>query len=293
MLNNPIRVALIGAPNVGKSSLLNALVGEKTSIVTGLAGTTRDQIRGFVDNLEISDTPGIMQGDRVLEKHMRKSISNAVQSADIIVYVVDAGLIDFSDLQKITNYQSKQIPIIVAVNKIDKTPRVILLAGLEKLAKLYFVSAVVPVSAKTGAQIGTLLDEIKKACPQGTPSESLADDTYTDQTVRQMSAEIIRESIIKNTRDEIPHGVAVIITQFTESSKSTEIHADIVCEKQSHKPIIIGHGGAMLKKIGIQARIEIEKLTGTSAKLYTHVIVRPDWKDDKDLLSRSPHVGHH
>jgi GTP-binding protein Era len=290
--NDTIRIALIGEPNVGKSSLLNALVGEKASIVTGLAGTTRDQIRGFVEDFEISDTPGMNKGTSLLGKHMRKSISSAVQSADIIVYVLDAAKFNDADIKKIENYRGKtEIPLIVAVNKCDLVPAQKLLQKLEKLNPTG-ARAIIPCSVKTNLNIQTVFDEIKKLSK---PIESVIarpndTDIYTDRSIKDLSAEIIREAIIKNTRDEIPHGVAIVITKFIENTASCEIHADIICEKQSHKPIIIGKGGAVLKKIGIEARKEIEKLMDTQVKLYTTVIVRPNWQNKIDILSRTPHA---
>ena len=566
------KIVVIGAPNVGKSSLVNALIGEQTSIVTDLAGTTRDLIRGFVGDFEILDTPGMLKSDDLLSRHMRKSISAGVRDADMILYVIDATNFDDRDLEKIGNYRDKQ-PVIVAVNKTDKTTFQKLMPRLDKLNGLGFVRAIVPVSAKTGYNVGALEKELnnnlntqgvkidlhihttnsdgtdttqeiidqaiagkidilsitdhdsvesyfdlkgienKNQVPtiitgvelsfdyknslrdmlgynidvtimkdwlekqyslkkrlekqnkilknfsevlrakgmivddnmkikngyksegydlvyksitshkenlekfpfiknnsrfywdyfqnpksdlfvgehEGAPtmkqaidiihksgglaflahpfkyerdldnvnklindaiesgidgieiyhSEHLpgdaeylakiakdndlfisggsdyhgldkkpgtklvvgldnvkvelkdiqpwldqSNDNYTDQSVRQMSSEIIRGAIIKNTRDEIPHGVAVIITKFVETTKDTEIHADIICERQSHKPMLIGKGGAMLKKIGMDARAEIEKLLDTHVKLFTHVIVRPGWKNDKELLAK-------
>lgn len=256
----------------------NALVGETVGIVTDLAGTTRGQIRGFVGGLEIVDTPGMLNGGTLLHKHMRKSISAAVGSADAILYVLDGTNFDAAQVQKIANYRTKNIPVVVAVNKTDKTNIEKLYPKLELLKPLEFVRAVVPCSAKTGHNIDILKKEL---------NFNIDDDgeNFTDQSVRGMSAEIIRAHVIKNTRQEIPHGVAVVITKFTESQGVTEIHAEILCEKPNHKPIIIGSRGANLKKIGIDARTEIEKLTDTHVKLFTTVIVRPNWKNDRDIVA--------
>lgn len=274
---------MLGAPNVGKSSLLNALVGEHVSIVTNLAGTTRDKISGFSDRFEIVDTPGMHKSAHMLGKHMRKSISAAVSDAAVIVFVLDATAIASADITKISNYRDKQ-PVIVAVNKTDRTNFEKLYPVLESLNKLDFVRAIVPVSAKTGLNIDVLASEIAKIVP---PSTTAPDpDIYTTQTMRQMAAEIIRGAIIENTRAEVPHGVAVLVTKFTARPDVTEIHADIICEKDSHKPILIGRGGTTLKKIGMTARKRIEELAGGRVSLITHVVVRPGWKNDKELLEQ-------
>jgi len=242
----------------------------------------------------------MLKGSTVLHKHMRKSISSAVQSADVILYVLDN---DFTkgDIQKIANYNNdKNRNLIIAVNKTDRTTINDLYPKLATLAPLTFVRAIIPVSAKTGFNIDILESEIKKIAGSFTslsashnPSEhkttndeSFDDDTFTDQSTKFMSAEIIRGAVIKNTRDEIPHGVAVIITKFTDTNP-IEIYADILCEKPTHKPIIIGKNGENLKKIGIMARTEIEKLTDTPVRLYTHVLVRRDWKNTLDFSQNS------
>jgi len=288
--NGEMVVALLGEPNVGKSSLLNALVGETVAITTDLAGTTRGQIRGYLGNIEIIDTPGMLSSHVTkdnLAKHMRKSISAAVAEADLLLYVLDAVNFTDGDIEKIANYRDKK-PVIVAVNKADKTNFEKLYPRLAKLNTLGFVRAIVPVSAKTGFNINVLTQAIiptPSSLRDATPSFDEG-ELFTDQSVRAMCQEIIRKALIENLRAEIPHGVAVLITKFQETQKAIEIHADIICQKPSHKPIIIGSGGGMLKRIGTQARAEIEKLLDTPAKLYTHVIVREGWKNDKDLIAR-------
>jgi len=270
-----INIAIIGEPNVGKSSLLNALVGENVGIVTDLAGTTRDQIRGFAGGAEIVDTPGMFRGGTLLHKHMRKSISAAVSNANILLYVLDAGKFDDRDVTKISNYKGK-LPVVVAVNKCDIVKPDKLFPKLELLKPLDFVKSVIPVSARTGYNLDILRRKLGITEENG--------EEYTDQSVKDMCSEIIRGAVIKNTRQEIPHGVAVVITKFTERATETEIHAEILCEKSAHKPIIIGKGGALLKQIGILARTEIEKLLETHVKLFTTVIIRPNWKNDRDIL---------
>ena len=282
-----MKVVLLGEPNVGKSSLLNALINEHVSIVTDMAGTTRDKIRGYIDNIEIIDTPGMHKAGHTLGKHMRKSISVAVADAELIIYVLDA--LDFTkkDIEKISNYRDKQ-SVIVAVNKADKSTLEKLYPKLAQLNDLDFVRAIIPVSAKTGFNIDILRAEIAKNSPS--LEKEATNELYTDQNIRSMSAELIRMALIKNLRSEIPHGVAVLITKFKETSDTTEIHADIICEKPSHKPIIIGKGGKTLKEIGSMARTEIEILLDTHVKLFTHVIVREDWKNSKEILTKLGHT---
>jgi len=280
------KVSILGEPNVGKSSITNKLVGEDVSIVTDLHGTTRDQIVGYVEDLEIIDTPGMLKGSTLMDKHMRKSISHAVANADILLYVLDATRFDERDVKKIGNYRDKGLPVIVAVNKVDAVKPEKLVAGLTLLNGLDFVKSVIPCSVRTGYNIDVLKSELQKY-KTSSCTDCGCDDIYTNQSVKQMAEEIIRGAVIINTRDEIPHGVIVSITKFIETSSCVEIHADIICERKSHKPIIIGSGGSVLKKIGIQSRKKIENLVGVQVKLYTCVIVRENWKNNNDIV-RSP-----
>ena len=283
-MNNKFgKVVFIGEPNVGKSSILNALVGEPVSIVTDMAGTTREAVRGYLDGdgwqIEFLDTPGM--GSRKkdsLDKFMGKNISVAVQQADVICYVLEVGYIRDEYIRKAKNLQDKK-PLIVVVNKVDKT-------NFEKLypdlAKLNDVGvAVIPVSAKKGDNLDILVNEIVRFLPKG--EKQVDEDEYTDQSVKKMCAEIIRGSLIERVKKEIPHGIAVVITGFSQKQKIIEISADVICSKQSHKPIIIGKRGAMLKEVGIAARKKIEELTGTHVRLNTHVLVKEDWREKKEI----------
>jgi GTP-binding protein Era len=281
------KVVLLGEPNVGKSSLLNKLVGEPVSAVTPMAGTTREQIRGYRtdDGFQIIflDTPGMGKGRARtgLDKFMNKSISRAVAEADVICYVLDATAFGRSDIQKIVNLRDKR-PIVVAVNKSDKTNYAKLYPKLAGLNALDFVRAIVPVSAVHGENLDALVSEIVKTLPEGTREADT--DEYTDRSVRQMCAEILRAQLIKTLSAEIPHGIAVRVTRFTEKSSDIEIDAEIICAKPNHKPIIIGKRGAVLKSVGTAARREMEKLTGRHVRLNTHVLVREGWKDSNSML---------
>ena len=277
-------VVFMGEPNVGKSSLLNALVGEQVSIVAGMAGTTRESVRGYLSGdgwqIVFLDTPG-MDKKTVrdgLQKLMSKNISGAVTESDVICYVLDALDIQDEYIQKIRNLKDKK-PLIVVVNKIDRTNFEKLYPNLQKLNELGLV--VVPCSSKTGKNMDVLIQDIVKHLPEG--SAEFNEEEFTDQSVRKICAEIIRGALIEYLRQEVPHGVAVKIVVFNEKPKEIEIDAEIICAKPSHKPIIIGKGGAMLKKVGISARKKIEELTGKHIRLSTHVLVRENWRDSKEV----------
>jgi len=283
------RVVFIGEPNVGKSSLLNALVGESVSIVTDMPGTTREEVRGMRNGITFLDTPGMGRSKTSLDKFMNKSISSAHASADVIVFVLDAT--DFKGFEKIGNFSK---PVIVAVNKTDKTNFEKLYPKLQLLTTK--AAAIVPCSAKTGFNLDVLVAEIVKLLPEGT--KEFGDDDYTDQSLRKMCAEIVRGELIKRLKADVPHGLAVTITSWREQAKNSplnrrggtagdgvvEIDAEIIVAKQSHKPIVIGKKGTMLKDAGIAARKQIEKLVDKHVRLITHVVVREGWKDKADVL---------
>lgn len=278
-------VVLLGEANVGKSSIMNALIGEHVSIVSSLPGTTRDQIRGITeDGIIFIDAPGmqIKKVDGMLGKHMSKSISTAVANATVICYVLDATNFTDKDIQKIKNYQDHNKPVIVAVNKADIVNFEKLYPKLVKLNELSFVKEIIPVSAKTKYNLDVLLKAISNICKK--PASSTISDNYTDQSVKFMTQEIIRGVLIENLHSEIPHGIATMINSWNETEKSVEIRCDIICSNPRHKPIIIGKNGNMLKQVGIDARTKIEKLVGKHVVLSTRVIVRSEWKNNKALL---------
>ena len=280
-------VVLLGEPNVGKSSIVNAVVGEAVSIVTDLAGTTRTQIRGVktVGNAQIIflDTPGMVGAKRnLLDKSLSKSISGAVADADIILYVLDATDIKAEHIQKIKNYSDQRKPLIVAVNKVDRVKMENLYPKLADLNKLSFVEAIVPLSAKSMFNIDVLESELVKHLPHG--EFQFETDDYTDQPMRAMATEIIRGELVKRLHAELPHGIAVRIATWNEQSRSLAIHAEIICDKPSHKPIIIGKKGSVLKEVGIAARIALEELTQKHVRLTTHVLVRESWREKKALV---------
>lgn len=287
------KVVLIGEPNVGKSSIVNAIVGEDVSIVTNIAGTTREEIRGIktTDKYQIIflDTPGMHKAHNQLQKFMSRSISHALSGADLIVYVIDST--DFKDayIKKLSNYENAGIPVIVVINKTDKTTFEKMYPRLDALGKLSFVKSIIPTSVKNGFNIDVLEGEIAKYLPYGIAMHD--EENYTTQTTKKMSEEIIRKSLLELTKREIPHSVAVKITKFDEGKKEIEIHADIFCDRESQKPIIIGKRGELLKRVGETARKEIQALTGKHIKIFTHVIVREGWRDKKSILDDLGYMG--
>jgi len=275
------RVVFIGEPNVGKSSLLNALVGESVSIVTDMPGTTREEIRGVLNGngyqIVFLDTPGMGKAKSDLDRFMNKSISAAHGAADVICYVLDA--MNFQNIEKIGNFSK---PVVVAVNKTDRTTFEKLYPKLQQLAGSK-AAAIVPTSAKSGFNLDVLVAEIVKLLPAG--EAQFNEDEYTDQSLRKMCAEIVRGELIKRLAKDVPHGLAVTIAEWKETGKDLEIKAEIYVGKPSHKPIVIGKKGAMLKDVGIAARKQIEELTGKHVRLKTHVLVREGWKDKAGILT--------
>jgi GTP-binding protein Era len=274
------KVVFIGEPNVGKSSLLNALVGEAVSIVTDMPGTTREEIRGVLDTKDYQiiflDTPGMGKAKTDLDRFMNKSISMAHAEADVIVFVLDAT--NFRGVEKVGNFSK---PVVLAVNKTDRSSFEKLYPKLNSLDTRK-VKAVVPVSAKTGHNLDSLVAEIVKLLPEG--EKQFGADEFTDQSTRKMCAEIVRGELIKRLRSDVPHGLAVNIVEWKEATNGLEVKSEIIVGKQSHKPIVIGKKGAVLKEVGIASRKQIEELTGKHVRLNTHVIVREGWKDKDGIL---------
>ena len=255
-------VAVVGRPNVGKSTLVNRLVGEKVSIVSPKPQTTRNRILGIVgteqSQVVFVDTPGIHKPKTKLGEYMEKSVQDAVQGIDILCVLIDASKPRPEDHELAESYKGFKVPKYLLLNKTDLVRPQDLLPIISSFADAGF-DMVLPISAKAGEGVDTLMQEIYKHLPQG--PKYYPDDLWTDQNERQMIAEIIREKALMNLREEVPHGIGVEVLSVKEIRKDlTEIQADIYCERASHKTIIIGRKGEMLQKIGSQARADIEKL---------------------------------
>ena len=274
-------VAILGRPNVGKSSIMNRIVGEKVAIVSNHPQTTRNKLLGVATGpdwqLVFVDTPGLHKPRTKLGEYMMKSASDAREGVDAVLAVVDSQRIGGGDKAVLSDIQSMNCPRFLAVNKIDIVPPEKLMPQLAELNEFHF-DQIFSVSARTGENIDLLTRKLIEAMPEG--PKYFPDDMITDQPERVMCAEIIREKALNNLRDEIPHGVGVEMLQIKKLSDNlTEIHANVYCEKESHKSIIIGKQGAMLGKIGSQARVDIERLLGTKVMLKLWVKVRLDWRN--------------
>lgn len=279
-------VAIIGEPNAGKSSLINALVGDTVAITAAMAGTTRQAIRGILNtnNAQIIfvDTPGMQPATNLLERQMNRAISGAVKSADVICFVIDVTNVNSRALSKLANYQDFGVPVILALTKIDRAQPAKILTALQRLQEFTFVKDFVPVSALKRQGLSDLVTCLEKYLPIGQPIFDR--DVYTDSTERAMATEIIRSAVINRTADEVPAGVKVVITEFNAVDRSIKIAADIICDKVNHKKIIVGAQGKMIRQIGIDARRELEKLLGRHVVLSTFVIVREGWRDQVNWL---------
>ncbi|MGI6020127.1 MAG: GTPase Era [Lachnospiraceae bacterium] len=282
-------VSIIGRPNVGKSTLLNTIVGQKIAITSNKPQTTRNRIRAVYNGEEgqvvFVDTPGMISraGNR-LGEYMIKSAKSAVADCDAILWLIEPSSYIGKEDKKISEILKKSdIPVILVINKIDSIEKTKLLAIIDSFRQLMDFEEIIPISALRNKNVDELMENIFKYIPYG--PEFYDPDTVTDQTERQIVAEMIREKSLHALGQEIPHGIAVVIDTMTEREDSEErfvdIEATIVCEKESHKRIIIGKNGAMLKKIGTNARFEIERMLDCRIYLKLYVKVRNNWRDSQ------------
>lgn len=284
-------IAITGRPNAGKSTLLNHIVGEKVAIVSSKPQTTRTKILGVKSGedyqLVLIDTPGIHKPHNKLGKRMEKYIYTATQDIDALVYVIDCNIKDSElELEKeaLRGLKTSDVPVVLAVNKIDTIPKLQLLPILDKLKDLYDFSDIVPISAQKGNNLNALFDKLKEFLPEG--PKFFSDDIITDQPERQIVSEFIREKALRLLNKEIPHGIAVEIEKMKKKDNgSYEILAAIYCERQSHKGIIIGKGGEKLKQIGSQARADIERFLGEKVYLELWVRVKDDWRNRENFIT--------
>ena len=282
-------VTIIGRPNVGKSTLMNRIIGQKIAITSNKPQTTRNRIQTVFTNetgqIVFLDTPGIHKAKNKLGEYMVSAAFNTLKEVDLILWLVEPTDYIGAGEQRIAEVlKSVNTPVFLVINKVDTIKKEEILKVIDSYRKLHDFAEVVPVSAMKGTNTDELVDEIFKYLPYG---ELFYDeDTITDQPVRQIVAEIIREKALKCLDEEIPHGIAVYIDTMKErqNGKIVDIEATIVCEKDSHKGIVIGKQGAMLKKIGSVARYEIERLVEMQANLKIWVKVRKEWRDSDTQL---------
>ncbi len=282
-------VSLIGRPNVGKSTLMNCLIGEKIAIISSKPQTTRNKIQSILttDDMQVIfiDTPGLHTPKSKLGNYMVKSAENTLSNVDIVMYLIEPyEKIKDSDRAILERLDKVKAPVFLIINKIDTVEKPELLKVIEAYSKEYPFKEIIPISALKNKNTEDLLNAIKKYIPEG--PKYFPDDMITDQPERQIVAEIIREKALYLLQDEIPHGIAVEITSMKprKDKDITDIEATIYCERETHKGIIIGKQGSMLKKIGSNARRDIERFIAGSVNLQIWIKVKKDWRDSDFLL---------
>lgn len=279
-------VAILGRPNVGKSTLMNKMIGEKVAIVSNRPQTTRNRIMGVVSHedwqIVFLDTPGLHKPRTRLGEYMVKAAKDATDGIDALIVMVDGSEVGPNDREIVETMKKERVPKVLVVNKTDMVAEEKLMSVLASFNDCGY-DAVVPLSAQTGKGLEELTRVLRGFLPEG--PRYFPSDMVTDQPERVLCAEIIREKALRNLREEVPHGIGVEMMAMTRLSDTlTEIQATIYCEKASHKGIIIGKQGAMLKTIGTQARLDIERLLDTKVSLKLWVKVREDWRNRKDDL---------
>lgn len=281
--------ALIGRPNVGKSTLMNRLIGQKVAITSPKPQTTRNRIQTVYTDDEkqivFLDTPGIHKAKNKLDKYMVSVAEKTLAEVDVVLWLVEpTTFIGAGEKHIIELFKKTDTPVILVMNKIDRVKKEELLVCLDAYSKEGKFAEIIPCSALTGENTDGVLELIGKYLPEG-PMYYDA-DTLTDQPERQICAEMIREAALRNLSQEIPHGIAVVIDSMKErpGGRLIDIDATIICERDSHKGIIIGKQGAMLKKIGIAARNDMEAMLGCKVNLQVWVKVKKDWRDSDMLL---------
>lgn len=282
-------VSLVGKPNVGKSTLMNCLIGEKIAIISNKPQTTRNKITSILTKEDYQavfiDTPGIHKPKSKLGHYMVKSAETSLNEVDVVLMLVEPSEkvweMDSYVIEKLKNVKT---PVVLVINKVDTVEKETLLKVIDVYRGFYNFAEIVPVSALKGENTDTLLQVIKKYLPEG--PQYFPADMVTDQPERQIASEIIREKALRLLQDEIPHGIAVEITSMKkrQDKNLVDVQATIYCERDSHKGIIIGKQGSMLKRIGTYARQDIENLLGSPINLQLWVKVKKDWRDSDFLL---------
>jgi GTP-binding protein Era len=284
-------VALIGRPNVGKSTLMNHIIGQKIAITSRKPQTTRNRIQTVYNSdqgqIVFLDTPGIHKAKNRLGEYMVYTAEHTIRDVDAVLWLVEPDAAIGAGEEHIASMlRHTKLPVILVINKIDRVKKAEIPKAIERYQGLCPFLEIIPASAKMSINLDTILDTLFSCLPYG--PRFFDEDTVTDQPIRQLAAELIREKALRSLGEEVPHGIAVLIDQMKtrDDGRITDIDATIVCERASHKGIIIGKGGTMLKKIGSEARPEIEELTGTKVALKLWVKVRKNWRDS-DVLIRN------
>ena len=295
-------VTILGRPNAGKSTLLNALVGAKLAIVTRKPQTTRNRIQGILNlpkkgkrraaQVVLIDTPGIHQPDSALGRKMMVEVREALEGCHLVLLMVDAARRETApgknrraaalDEHVLRLLRQAKTPVFLLLNKIDLIQKDELLPLIERYSKLYDFKEIVPISARKRDGLDVVLDKVVESLPEG--PRYFGEDELTDQPTRFMAAEIIREQVLLATGEEVPYSATVIIDEFEEKPKLTRIAATIYCERDGQKAILIGRQGQMLKKIGTQARLEIEAMLGAKVFLELFVKVRAGWRNSREFV---------
>ena len=282
-------VALVGRPNVGKSTLMNRLIGQKIAITSQKPQTTRNRIQTvYTDGrgqIIFLDTPGMMKARHKLDQYMVNVAAGTLKEVDVVLWLVEPSTYIGAGEQRVIELLGRvKTPVLLVINKVDmleKRERV--LPVIEAFRGQREFAEILPVSALTGDGVDEVIACLKKCLPEG--PQYYDEDTVTDQPMRQIAAELVREKALRLLREEIPHGIAVTVERMEEKDNGlVAVEATIVCEKESHKGIIIGKGGAMLKKIGTQARRELEEMMETRVDLRLWVKVRKEWRDQENFL---------
>lgn len=285
-------VCILGRPNAGKSTLLNALVGEKLAIVTPKPQTTRTRVQGIINiprkqnlpaaQVVLVDTPGVHRSQSSLDKRMMQEIRDALHGCDLVLFIADATETFRQDKFVLDLIRQGETPVFLLLNKIDRVDKGKLLPLIQQYSATFPFKEIIPISALKRDGVDDLLRTVIKALPEG--PAYFPKDQITDQPARFLAAEIIREQVLLNTAQEVPYAATVLIERFEEGAKLTKIAAIIYVEREGQKAIVIGKGGQMLKKIGTAARIDIEKMLNTKVFLELFVKVNPGWRESREFL---------